>query len=216
MKIGTRSVLFGAHQFLIHPWFVAWGWWRLFGFPWDPRLWFLFFFHDVGYLGKPNMDGPEGEEHPVLGARLAALLDGHWPLRPKFMVALGYEQVLPTWETRRGTVVMGRWALLSLLHSRFFAKSLRLPVSQLCYADKMAICLTPFWLYLPMTRATGELREYMIRSEEKEGAKYKAMVNYTTDERQWFENMRLYLRRWVEANKDGKGTAWTSIVEEQP
>lgn len=23
MKLGTKSVLFGAHQFMIHPWFVA-------------------------------------------------------------------------------------------------------------------------------------------------------------------------------------------------
>ena len=37
MKIGTRSVLFGAHQFATHPWFVAAAWWRLYGFPWDPR-----------------------------------------------------------------------------------------------------------------------------------------------------------------------------------
>ena len=33
MTIGTKSVLFGAHQCLIHPWFVAYGWWTLYGFP---------------------------------------------------------------------------------------------------------------------------------------------------------------------------------------
>jgi hypothetical protein len=31
MRIGTKSVLFGAHQFAIHPWFVAWGWLKLHG-----------------------------------------------------------------------------------------------------------------------------------------------------------------------------------------
>jgi len=41
-------------------WFVAWGWWTLYGFPFDPRLWVAFFVHDLGYIGKPNMDGPEG------------------------------------------------------------------------------------------------------------------------------------------------------------
>lgn len=43
MTVGTKSLLFGAHQFLIHPWFVAWGWWTLYGFPFDPRLWAAFF-----------------------------------------------------------------------------------------------------------------------------------------------------------------------------
>ena len=53
MKIGTRSVLFGAHAFWLHPWFVAAAWWKLYGFPWDPRLWVAFFLHDLGYFGKP-------------------------------------------------------------------------------------------------------------------------------------------------------------------
>ncbi len=39
MRIGTKSVVFGAHQFWIHPFFVFIAWWRLYGFPWDPRLW---------------------------------------------------------------------------------------------------------------------------------------------------------------------------------
>ena len=30
MRIGTKSVLFGAHCFLLHPWFVAWGWMDLY------------------------------------------------------------------------------------------------------------------------------------------------------------------------------------------
>ena len=67
MKVGTKSVLFGAHQFLIHPPFVALAWWKLYGFPFDPRLWVAFYVHDIGYLGKPNMDGSEGESHVELG-----------------------------------------------------------------------------------------------------------------------------------------------------
>lgn len=51
MKTGTKSVLFGAHCFFIHPLFVALAWWKLFGFPWDPRLWVAFFVHDLGYWG---------------------------------------------------------------------------------------------------------------------------------------------------------------------
>jgi len=74
MKIGTRSVLFGAHCFFIHPWFVAAAWWKLFGFPWDPRLWVAFAVHDIGYWGKPNMDGEEGEMHPMTGAKIMGWL----------------------------------------------------------------------------------------------------------------------------------------------
>ncbi|MFP3947126.1 MAG: hypothetical protein ACLFWG_00215 [Longimicrobiales bacterium] len=72
MRVGTRSVLFGVHAFWMHPFFVARAWWKLYGFPWDPRLWVAFFVHDLGYWGKPNMDGPEGERHPELGATLVA------------------------------------------------------------------------------------------------------------------------------------------------
>jgi hypothetical protein len=29
------------------------------GFPWDPRLWFAFALHDIGYL-RPHLDGKRG------------------------------------------------------------------------------------------------------------------------------------------------------------
>ena len=78
MRVGTKSVLFGAHCFFIHPVFVAVGWSILFRFPWDLRLWAAFFLHDLGYLFTENMDGPEGEEHVHLGANIMGLLFGDW------------------------------------------------------------------------------------------------------------------------------------------
>ena len=74
MRVGTKSVLYGAHAFYLHPWFVAWAWWKLFGFPWDPRLWVAFFVHDLGYWGCPDMDGDQGEAHPFFGARVMSYL----------------------------------------------------------------------------------------------------------------------------------------------
>lgn len=74
MNVGTRSLLFGYHCFFLHPWFVALGWWKLYGFPWDPRLWVAFFVHDLGYWGKPNIDGPESESHVELGAKIMGRL----------------------------------------------------------------------------------------------------------------------------------------------
>lgn len=78
MKIGTRSLLFGAHQIIIHPLLVFLAWRRLYGFPWDPRLWIAFVVHDWGYWGKPNMDGAEGETHVDLGARIMGIFGREW------------------------------------------------------------------------------------------------------------------------------------------
>ena len=50
MKVGTKSLLFGAHNIFIHPFLVFIAWWRLYGFPADPRLWVAFIVHDWGYL----------------------------------------------------------------------------------------------------------------------------------------------------------------------
>ena len=61
MTIGTRSVLYGAHCAVLHPWFLAVAWSKLYGFPWDVRLWASFCLHDIGYISKPNMDGYEGD-----------------------------------------------------------------------------------------------------------------------------------------------------------
>ena len=76
MRVGTKSVIFGVHAILVHPFFVAYAWSRLFGFPWDPRLWVAFLVHDLGYIGKANMEGSEGQQHVVLGGRIMGWLCG--------------------------------------------------------------------------------------------------------------------------------------------
>ena len=131
MKIGTKSVLFGVHQFFLHPILVALAWWRLYGFPWDIRLWFAFFLHDLGYIGKPNIDGPEGEKHPEWAAKIMGKLFG------------------------------SAWGDFCLCHSRFYARKNGLPFSRLCVADKWSITLYPNWLFLLLARWSGELNEYM-------------------------------------------------------
>ncbi|MCX4302376.1 hypothetical protein [uncultured Allobaculum sp.] len=78
MKIGTKSLLFGAHQFILHPVLVAFAWYRLYGFPFDPRLWIAFIVHDWGYWGKGDMDGSEGETHVLLGARIMGVFGSQW------------------------------------------------------------------------------------------------------------------------------------------
>lgn len=227
MTIGTKSVLYGAHCFFLHPWFVALAWWRLFGrrkvyigyapgYPgtwrWklgfrggptfasivDPRLWLAFVVHDLGYFGKPNMDGAEGEQHPYFGARLLSrLFDPRFP------------QVVGSWE------YFGRWGTLALYHSRYLSKTLGHQPSPLCAADKLAISLTPAWLYLPMVRATGELQEYMahahhrVKGNEALSADERRLVT-SASERDWYRGVQEYCRRWALEHADGKRDTWTS------
>lgn len=131
VSVGTRSLLAGAHQVLLHPLWLAAAWTREFGFPRDPRLWVAFFVHDLGYAGKRDMNGPEGERHPELGARL---------MRRWFGAA---------------------WGDFTLFHSRQYAERAGQPVSALARADKRVIVMEPTFLYLPRVMATGELYEYM-------------------------------------------------------
>lgn len=166
LPVGPRSVLWGAHCWLIHPWFVAAGWWRLYGFPWDPRLWCAFWLHDAGYLLQwcRKMDDAAGERHPESGAAIMAFLYG------------------------------SEWAEFCLLHSRFYSRTLGKPVSRLCYADKMAICLTPAWLFVWSARLSGELDEY--RELVKHG-KYQGMNRDSDNPYQWHRNVQSSLRNWL-------------------
>lgn len=190
MRVGTKSVLYGAHCFFLHPWFVALGWWKLYGFPWDPRLWLAFFVHDLGYWGKPNMDGPEGEEHPEWGARLMARLC----------------------DTDMGQhVTFGWWWRFSRYHSRFLAKRDGEQPSRLCWADKLAIALTPSWLYVPMARATGEIFEYM-----KDYEWVNPGAGSFDDMYQWHANVQEYCRKLALDHADGKEDKVTRARRHSP
>jgi hypothetical protein len=200
MRVGTKSVLFGAHCFFLHPWFVALAWWKLYGFPFDPLLWVVFFVHDIGYLGKPNMDGPEGEEHVLLGARIVQWLFGRWEKRVDWS-HVGVRR------TDGSTIWLGPWAQLSLFHSRYYAKKHGMQFSRLCVADKLSFVLTPGWLYLPMVRATGELDEYLRNAQKAESDHWKP-TGY--DDNVWHKALCEYMSGWVEAHKDGARDTWTS------
>ena len=112
-------------------------------------------------------------------------------------------------------VVYGRWGEFSLLHSRYYAKTLEKQPSRLCMADKLAIALTPAWLYLPMVRATGEVHEYMAHAKHR----IVGNTNITDEERrrvtsasqaEWYAGVQSYCRRWAVAHRDGAADTWTS------
>jgi hypothetical protein len=217
VSVGTKSVLFGAHCFFLHPWFVAWAWTRLYGFPWDPRLWVAFFVHDLGYWGSENMDGPEGERHPEWAARLMTRLFDWRPgygLRYAGGDSFQWRCCFQDWDSDRD-FLLGPWGQLVLFHSRFYAKANQARPSRLCIADKLAICLTPWWLYLPMARATGEIHEYRRLGKDEHAAnKYASMNVWSADEKRWYLNVQEYLRRWVEEHRDGRADTWTPGARE--
>lgn len=162
MKVGTRSVLYGYHCLALHWVFVALGWWQLhkwrrvrvgtrthlrkvdrkivpinraeFTSLLDYRLWLAFLVHDLGYWRSPNMDGPEGERHPEVGARF---------MRRRFGEP---------------------WGQFCLYHSRFYAKRDGAAPSALCYADKLAFCKYPTWLIVLLVSWSGEGKEYMANA----------------------------------------------------
>jgi len=227
MRIGTKSVLFGAHCFFIHPFFVAAAWWRLYGFPFDPRLWVAFFIHDLGYVGKPNMDGDEGERHPEWAAKLMARwFDGigqdGLPKQGAREPSDGWKILNPVDEPRHW---LGHWGSFTLFHSRFYSKRLGFQYSRLCVADKLSVALEPWWLYLPRVVASGEINEYMSQSrssalgrDKLPASKYshepqcteRSEVEGLSYRRAWHRVMTNYCRKWALTHRDGDIDTWTN------
>lgn len=173
MKVGTKSLLAGAHCLLVHPFMVWRAWGRLFGTTWDIRVICACFLHDIGYFHRDEMDGPSCEEHVVLGARIMGWLFGP------------------------------HWADECYRHSRYWSQRMGLPVSRLCLADKLAFATTPAWLYIPMARWTGELAEYMQRSKERQAGDRsftdeELLLLNSGDPRSWLLGLQSYTLRWVE------------------
>jgi hypothetical protein len=206
MKLGTKSLLFGAHAFWLHPWFVAWAWWKLYGFPWDPRLWVAFIIHDWGYWGLDKMDDSKGEYHPLWAARVMHRLfdrpirmrvgPGTWSFKDRisyheFDCPESFRLVIESWE----------WYYEVLLHSRFLSRQLNREPSQLCYADKLAIAFTPWWLYLPMVRLTGEIREYQRAVKHVEDIGFAFNGNSRHEDRQWYFALQKRMIAFVESHE---------------
>jgi hypothetical protein len=172
MKMGTKSILFGIHQFAIHPIMLFFAWWTLYGFPFDPRLWVAFVVHDWGYWGKAEMDSPDGETHPVLGAKIM-----QWLFGPA-------------------------WGNFTLLHSRFYSKRLGVDFSQLCVCDKLASLITPIPIYVLLARLTGEMEYYKSGTNaDREEGDYTLLLQHCTTDSEWLFVLRAYMYRWIVLNK---------------
>lgn len=174
MRVGTKSVLFGVHQFLMHPLTVAAAWVLEYGLEsvydryvgyvsiFDPRLWMCFFVHDLGYLGKENMDGLEGKLHPLLGGKIMGKLFG------------------------------SKWRMFCVCHSGSMCDILKTGRSRLHQPDKRAMLMWPEQLYISMGRASGEIYEYMSHySEYPNGS-----------ELEWLQEARRRVAISLEAKRD--------------
>lgn len=182
MRIGTKSVLFGAHAFFLHPVLVFVSYWRLYGFPRDPRLIVAFMVHDLGYLGMDSVEGPGSEKHVELGGRITDFMFGR------------------------------RWGDFVRCHSRSWCERHGRPYSRLCVADKLAFVLTPAWLYLPMVRASGELAEYVAATESQVGygkfTEAERVLLRCDDAKLWLQGLKSYTRRWIEGYRNDRKNPW--------
>lgn len=176
MTIGTKSVLFGVHNPIIHTYFHIKAWKILYNrWPhWKTIV--CMFVHDLGYIGKSNMDGKEGKSHPELGAYIASkLFDRRNPFCSRCMA-----RQKDTWSMIKKSdtcSICDKYARFVLGHSRSYAKSHNMYPSELCWSDKLAVVLEPYWLYIPRAILTGEIKEYYQEGIEggliKPGTSYK-------------------------------------------
>lgn len=154
MKVGTKSLLFGLHQFFTHPTFVLAGWIKLYGFnslvyEWW-KLLICILIHDWGYWGSPNIDGEEGEKHTEWAAtkvekwdKLDYINNIYVPFHHSYYYLCRY-------------------------HSRFLAKKFGNKPSALCWADKLGTTMMPAWLWVNLGRLSGELPEIMNVPKHRE------------------------------------------------
>jgi hypothetical protein len=138
MKTGTKSLLFGVHQFLWHPVTVWLAWRDLYGTRPTWRETVCIIVHDWGYWGCEEMDGRSGLFHPYRGAAIADAIFG--------------------WE----------YASLVMWHSRTLAKRFHRNPSKLCWPDKVSMKYDPTAFYLFRARLSGELKEYRKNAAESD------------------------------------------------
>lgn len=161
LNVGTKSVLFGVHCFFWHPITVAAGWWLYHGrMPNRLHEWLAIIFHDVGYIGCSDMDGPSGVSHPHRSAQPFVRLASRVP-SAGFVYTAG--------------LIYG--------HSRSFAAKHGLPTSSLYAPDKLCVLFDPSWFYLLRARLSGEIWEYIRNSPTPDATPPEWLRNYKAEVR---------------------------------
>ncbi|MDH5541934.1 MAG: hypothetical protein OEY64_03105 [Nitrospinota bacterium] len=144
MKLGTKTLLFGVHQVVIHPLLVTIAWCKLYkSFPSFKEL-VCIIIHDWGYWGKASLKCEDGDRHPELGAKIAGKLFGP------------------------------EWSDFILGHSSFYIVRHHIKRSKLLAPDKYWHCFTPFWFYRWLSVPTGEMKHYRELGHARQVARFEA------------------------------------------
>jgi len=187
MRVGTKSLLVGAHQFLWHPFTVWLSWRKIYGQWPDWKVCVCIFLHDIGYWGKRNMEGTgntflaagdapidenyeDGIYHTIGGARIAQ----NWLDVQPILVDRGYKKKVCL--RKAGT----KYMFLVLFHSRTYASLYGEEPSDMCWPDKYCVAFDPWWLYLPRVILSGEIKEYRTLAAEL------GEVPLTAGHREWY------------------------------
>ncbi len=172
MKVGTKSLLFGVHQFVLHPLTVLLAW--LVYYKSIPRFYQLcaIVTHDWGYWDSPNMDGREGSNHPLRAGIM-------WLHFGRFGERVANE-------------IIG--------HSGSYASRVGITKSQLFKADKLSVIFMPCYLYVFLGSLSGEILEYMEISDGERKDLYYTDKRFskarTRVKIQWFfETTHLILKK---------------------
>lgn len=170
MKAGTKTLLFGTHNIILHPIFVFIAWLiRYRSLPTLPEF-IAICLHDVGLWGLPNVDGKEGEQHPAIIA--------DWLFQKSFNFK----------PTSRLSLVLTNAADIILGHSRFYVMQRQCQLSKLFQADKLASAIYPCWLYILLGTLSGEIDEYM---EHAKNGKYQNSGQFAKiDKLTWYLDLR--------------------------
>jgi len=183
VKTGTKSLLFGGHQFILHSVFVTAAWRLIYGtWPSIPVL-LAIIVHDWGYWGCEKMDDAEGELHPVWAAKFLLKHFPYWCYYPSGPTNLPM-----------------RISYLAKYHSRFLAKRDKVRASPLCLPDKYGVALMPTWLWVLLTRLDGGLDEYMTQSKyeiNQADDKETAEARKTGDPYKFFEKYKALCNKWI-------------------
>lgn len=162
MNVGTKSLLFGVHQFLWHPWTVGRAYRHIYK-RWPTfEEWLCILVHDWGYWGSENMDGEQGKKHPERGALIACTLVYYW-YRLKFVLSrkIKYKHLI-------ALMYAGDAFERTLYHSSHYVRMHGAKPSSLYLPDKVSILFEPRWWYLLRAKLSGEIYEYIENSPFKE------------------------------------------------
>jgi hypothetical protein len=195
MPVGTRTLLFGCHQFIIHPVFVLLASWRLFGLRYmmNWREWLAAFVHDWGYWGCADIDGIDGAHHPirsVSGTIVSRILGTYMDITTAYNL--------------RHYIQRHSWFAITKIYMESIYGVPEPFLSRLYYSDKLGSAMVPSWLWATQAWLTGEGVEYLQNSHHK----YDALRGLSTEECQaasWYTLYKFHrgFKRWAHRSMEG-------------